>query len=347
MPVFSIIVPVYNVEAYLRESVGSLQQQSFTDIEIILVDDGSTDNSAAIADELAASDQRISVYKKKGGGASTARNLGLKHATGTYIYCMDSDDIVAPGMLEQLNNVFDTQGTDLVAFTAVSFLDKDFAGADNTVPDLSSNFYARNFLAEKKYTGREFYQCMTDENNFVASVCLFAVKRGLLTQQQIHFHEGIMHEDELFSRTLFLAAENVYFLKQPFYQRRIRANSVSTRNPDPHKAFSLLTVAEGIEELYKKYSITALRDDSKQFVRWTIDWLLTFKERTAEYDKVLRQLLRSPVTKNIDIGFKTTMHLKYKKFGQLQQSLVSMRMKLGLRTRLKSLLRMNTSRQQS
>ena len=94
MPKISIIVPVYNVEQYLAECIESIKDQSLTDIEIILVDDGSPDNSGAICDDYARKDDRIRVIHKKNGGLSSARNAGLEVAIGEYIGFVDSDDWV-------------------------------------------------------------------------------------------------------------------------------------------------------------------------------------------------------------------------------------------------------------
>lgn len=100
----SIIVPVYNVEKYIRRCIESLIAQTFESIEVLLIDDGSKDSSGAICDEYALKDARVKVIHKKNGGVSSARNVGLDHATGTYIMFCDSDDYVAPTWCEKLYN---------------------------------------------------------------------------------------------------------------------------------------------------------------------------------------------------------------------------------------------------
>ena len=98
-PSISIIIPVYNVEKWLRRAVESLQKQTFDDFEIILVDDGSTDSSGVICDDLARKDDRISVIHQQNAGAATARNNGIKQARGEYLYFMDGDDWCESDML--------------------------------------------------------------------------------------------------------------------------------------------------------------------------------------------------------------------------------------------------------
>ena len=102
MPKISVIVPVYNVEAYLERSLNSLKNQTFKDLEFIIVDDGSTDGSAKIIKEFVKSDKRFSYHKKKNGGLSDARNYGMKYATGKYLAFLDSDDYIDLDLYEKM-----------------------------------------------------------------------------------------------------------------------------------------------------------------------------------------------------------------------------------------------------
>ena len=101
-PLITIIVPVYNIMEYLPRCVYSITAQTYRNLELILVDDGSTDGTGALCDKLAAEDERIRVFHKENGGSSSARNLGLSHAKGAYIGFVDSDDYVEPDMYERL-----------------------------------------------------------------------------------------------------------------------------------------------------------------------------------------------------------------------------------------------------
>ena len=113
MPAVSIIVPVYNVEKYLRECLESIINQTFQDIEIICVNDGSTDNSRKILTEYAQTDSRIKITDKENGGLSSARNAGLKIAQGEFISFIDSDDWVDKTMIEKLYNNIRALNTDI------------------------------------------------------------------------------------------------------------------------------------------------------------------------------------------------------------------------------------------
>ena len=131
MPKISIIVPVYNVEQYLAECIESIKDQSLTDIEIILVDDGSPDNSGAICDDYALKDDRIKVIHKKNGGLSSARNAGLEVAIGEYIGFVDSDDWVDGEMYEVLyKNAVENQAEIAACNIAKMGLDGQFENFD-------------------------------------------------------------------------------------------------------------------------------------------------------------------------------------------------------------------------
>ena len=120
----SIIIPIYNVEKYLQECIESVLQQSLQDIEIICVNDGSTDNSGVILEKFAETDKRILVINQENKGVSAARNTGLRCAKGKYIYFLDSDDYLAPDALELLSSDMDARNLDLLLFNAKVFGEK-------------------------------------------------------------------------------------------------------------------------------------------------------------------------------------------------------------------------------
>ena len=116
MPYFSIIIPVYNVAPYLRECLDSVLAQTFTDWEVICVDDGSTDESGAILDEYAAKDKRIIVFHQENGGVGDARNFGVNQADGEYVIFLDGDDALVLGCLVILNNIILNKNIDILKF---------------------------------------------------------------------------------------------------------------------------------------------------------------------------------------------------------------------------------------
>ena len=120
-PKISVIIPIYNTEKYVEECIRSIQRQTLQEIEIICVDDGSTDKSLEVVRSI--NDNRISVYKEKNSGQSVARNRGIDNAKGKYLYFMDSDDVLASDALEKLYIYAETNALDIVYFDAMSFWD--------------------------------------------------------------------------------------------------------------------------------------------------------------------------------------------------------------------------------
>lgn len=116
MPMVSIIMPVYNVEKYIRGSIDSVLAQTYTDFELIIVDDGSPDYSPQICDEYASKNNRIRVIHKLNGGLSSARNTGVDHANGKYILFIDSDDTIEPDLLEKVVPVAEKENADVTIF---------------------------------------------------------------------------------------------------------------------------------------------------------------------------------------------------------------------------------------
>ncbi|MDR1322019.1 MAG: glycosyltransferase [Gracilibacteraceae bacterium] len=126
MPQVSVIMPVYNAETYLARAVDSVLAQTLRDLELILVDDGSTDTSSALCDDYAARDDRVRVIRQKNGGAPAARNAGIAAASSEYIGFMDSDDYILPAMYERLHLNAVPTGRDAVNCGSFVLNDKDF-----------------------------------------------------------------------------------------------------------------------------------------------------------------------------------------------------------------------------
>lgn len=149
MPLISIIVPVYNIKEYIERCVGTIRQQTYRNLEIILVDDGSNDGTEKILDELAGKDERIRVFHKENGGSSTARNLGLFKSTGDYIAFADSDDFLEPDMIELLYEGIRKYGVKCAQIGRDERDEKDNALPDICIPPEKEELISsRDFLKE-------------------------------------------------------------------------------------------------------------------------------------------------------------------------------------------------------
>lgn len=214
----SVIVPVYNVEDYLHQCVDSIINQSYTDLEIILVDDGSKDNSGKICDEYAQQDSRIRVIHQQNQGLSAARNAGIDICTGEYILFVDSDDYLPEGILDLLHTIAVEHESDFVAGTF-------FRLSDDGI--LTPARLRDPIKGVEVYTGRqkmENYICVPKQTNSVWGK-LFA--RELF--QQIRFPVGKLFEDVFVTYQLVHNAKRIALTQEPSYIYRRRANSITLR----------------------------------------------------------------------------------------------------------------------
>ena len=150
----SIIVPVYQVENYIRKCVDSILAQTFTDFELILVDDGSKDKSGQICDEYARMDTRVKVIHKENGGAADTRNRGVNQAVGNYVMSVDSDDYLATTMLECLYRNILNENADIAACNYLYFFEND------RQKDFSTN------VQSEVLTGTEIFHYRKNERNY-------------------------------------------------------------------------------------------------------------------------------------------------------------------------------------
>lgn len=212
----SIIVPVYNVKPYLSRCIESLLQQTYTNLEILLVDDGSTDGSAVICDEYAAKDSRIKVIHKPNGGVSSARNAGLRAATGDYIGFLDSDDYCDLTMFKVLVTQLETAAAD----TAVcGFFNEETPG--NFVPYFSGEQKTYCFVAEEQITNllqNRYYSCSCSDKLFCRNVL-----DGLFFDETVTHYEDLLFLYEAMKRSSKLA-----FYPEPLYYYCTNQGSAST-----------------------------------------------------------------------------------------------------------------------
>ena len=229
----SVIIPIYNVEAYLRECIDSVINQTYKNFEIILVDDGSTDSSGKICDEYVEKYDRITVIHQKNSGLSVARNTGLSEANGDYIYFLDSDDYIDEATLEKLLKIAKKNNSDIVFFDAVSFADT----GDFTVK--------QNYIRKCHYetaSGYEVFCKMTLNNEYHSAVPLLFIKKDFLLKSKIKFIPDILYEDMIFTYQLFCIASIVSQCIEALYHRRYRKNSIMTSSKSKKHFTSFIAV---------------------------------------------------------------------------------------------------------
>lgn len=221
MPEVSVIIPIYNTAAYLRKALDSICGQTLKELEIILIDDGSTDGSRGIIEEYAERDARIRWYAQPNQGLSVARNRGLLHATGKYIYFMDSDDMLDTQALQRCHDLCRRKEQDFVFFDAEPLAE---SADSRNIP----HYGRKGKIDESVHSGIEMLDYELDNRLFLTSVCLCLVDRSFLEQCFTCFHPGIIHEDHAFAIRIYLNARRVCYVPEGFFKRRIRSGSIMT-----------------------------------------------------------------------------------------------------------------------
>lgn len=222
-PLFSVIVPVYKTEAFLRQCVDSILNQTYPDFQLVLVDDGSPDSSGAICDEYARRDSRVEVVHKQNGGLVSARKAGLAQCRGAYVVNVDSDDYISPDHLSRLAQVIEIYGPDALLFSATRFPVPDRGAMQTTLP-------AGHYTGEKLKVVRQNLICADDLQALIAyGICLAAMKRDLYSKYQMAAPENISRgEDVAVTVPLLAASDSVYVLDHSGYY--YRNNPASLQN---------------------------------------------------------------------------------------------------------------------
>ena len=208
----TIIVPVYNVEKYLRKCLDSLINQTYKNLEIIVVDDGSTDNSVKICDEFANRDNRITVIRQKNGGISIARNAGLDKMTGSYVTFVDSDDYLEINAVEKFLKISITEGADIVCSeTIIIFKDRIVHNSNKENEKYSTELIKEKILLDKlgNHAATKFYKAELWKN--------------------IRFPEKLVYEDFYIMPSVCVNAKKIVYKCEPlYYYNRINPTSLSS-----------------------------------------------------------------------------------------------------------------------
>lgn len=220
----SVVIPIYNVEDYVEECLQSVMGQSFKELEIICINDGSTDGSWQKVESLAKKDQRIRLLQNiENKGLSYSRNYGLKSALGKYIYFLDSDDKIKTEAMDHLYQEAENKNLDVVLFDADLLYEKPEFIKENKdyvavrQEDYSGVWQGKKLLAE-----------LMKNQEWTPSVPRQFWRKDFLCGQGLDFYNGILHEDELFSLKAMFLAERGTFMPKSFFIRRFRENSIMT-----------------------------------------------------------------------------------------------------------------------
>ena len=268
---FSIIIPIYNVEKYLRQCIDSVLAENFLDCEIILVNDGSPDGCGEICDEYANKYSHIKVIHKHNGGLSDARNAGIKEAKGDYLIFLDSDDYWININKNQKNYIGGGILSDLQLLTN----DK----IDLILHPSSDNI--RKIPKEISFTNNDFinnFEALVKSNYYVSNAWTKIVKREIIIKNNLFFPKGYIHEDLPYSLALARFVKTFAIYNNPFYQYRVLDDSIS--HNIKYKNFNdiLVHLNKGIDFLIKNGD-SPVCDGLKTLLFHNIHYIKTILER--------------------------------------------------------------------
>ena len=240
----SVVIPVYNVENYVRDCLDSIVNQTLTDIEIICINDGSPDNSLDILYEYANKDKRITVIDQENGGHAVATNRGIELATGECLFLMDSDDVLELNALELSFNRLKEKDVDFVIFKAINYNDAEDRYYETEVYSMNKIY---NKVGDEVFNYQDIGDLM-----FQASVTPWSklYKRDFVNNEHIRFPEGLIFEDNVFFFKALLKAKRICFLNEFLFIRRWYSTS-STTNGDL-RFLDSISVANLIIQVFKE-----------------------------------------------------------------------------------------------
>ena len=280
----SIIVPVYQVEKYIRQCVDSILAQTFTDFELILVDDGSKDGSGQICDEYAAMDRRVKVIHKENGGLSDARNRGMDQAAGNYFMFIDSDDYIAPTMLECLYKNILIEDADLAICNFLYLFEND------RKKDFSTSMKSEVLCAKEIFYNRKNERCYG----------IWTVAWNKLYKKEVfgklRFRFGKYHEDEFWANDIYQLDIKIVTIPECLYYYRQRDNSIMGKK----SAARNLDIIEALQErIYIYLKKPEYADQAYKVLVFSLEYLAESKKLITNKDEENQFLQAEKKTKDM------------------------------------------------
>jgi glycosyltransferase involved in cell wall biosynthesis len=326
-PKVSIIIPVYNVEAYLVDCLESIVNQSLKDIEIICINDGSTDNSLEILNEYAQKDNRIVIISQENQGQGVARNNAIGIANGEYILFVDPDDWIEEGALETLYSFAKEKSAQVVRFDYKDYNEHSGKIKDRNFAKQIKRKYDYDLISTPSYSWKTFKKgCLI---NLDMHVWAYFYSTDFIKNNLIKFAPTRRGEDQLFANSAILLADKIYYLDKYLYFYRCRKGSaVNTKDKYNMQVFENIRLMKEFLIEHSLYEELKEENDiyAKTVFRWNYDqcpeeMLEEYKNRAREYfssDREFKTFLRKAKTKRtfieniFSLKTRTKEGIKYK-----------------------------------
>lgn len=298
----SIVLPTYNVKDYIEACIGSLTEQTYENLEILIVDDGSTDGTGALCDELSESDARIRVFHKENGGTHTARNMGIREARGQYIMFLDPDDWLDTDTFQKLIAKIRECDPDAVRFGYVREFPTHSIRKDNTfLPETLCQGEACKRVC-RQTLGLIGQELAHPENmNYLASACFCLYKKSIIDKNGLTFYnirEIATFSDGLFNIRFLQKAERFLYVDEPFYHYRKFSSGAATSNYRTdflHKQMILFGILKSIaeEENSKEFSEAYRNRVAFSTMEMCLNALKSDQKAGKQYQEI-KQVLKNP-----------------------------------------------------
>lgn len=250
----SIIVPVYNVQQWLNKCIDSLISQSYKNIEVLLINDGSTDRSGEICDEYSRTDSRIKVIHISNNGQSVARNKGLHISKGEYVLFIDSDDYLCDReIIKKFVNILNNSKCDFIYTSYCRFND----GNENEITEILPINLTNKDIENK--LGKNILADLITKSSFHHAPYLKVCRRDFILKNNLYFREGYYHEDVEWSFKVFYYAKKIVIYNDSWYMRRMRENSTITSRDEKSICKRLcdrLIIADELIKFFEKKKVS-------------------------------------------------------------------------------------------
>lgn len=301
----SVIIPVYNVEKYLPRCIESVLNQENIDLEVLLINDGSTDSSGEICDEYARNDHRIRVFHQENSGVSSARNKGINNAAGDWICFVDADDWIEPNSIEKILNINDDRETDCII--ARSFINRNGQAKIERYP------FSNNLL-DKNYKGTDLIIQSTYGRG---SVCGVIYNRLFLLSNKINFPQNISNgEDSIFYTLCSIYADNISFADIHFYNVYERDKSASRGNWTFERVLNMVNNINYINNYIEQHpDLSPIATNILNHAKYAVvsNIYNNFNDSFSFNNYfILRKRLKNAINGKIDIGLIRTSRVKVK-----------------------------------
>ena len=315
---FTIVIPFFNDENFIKIPIESLKKQTYQNFNVILINDGSFDASKERAAECISGDQRFKIFDQKNMGLSLSRNFGLSIANSDYVLFLDSDDALVPECLEKLNQCIELNNPDLIFFEAksINYYSEQNKFSRNRCAEMNK-FYARRGEYQGVLTGPQVMHEAYFFNEFIPSACLSVSKLSFLIKNSIKFIPKILHEDNPYTFEILLKAQRVKVLKEKFYLRSVRPESITTTDASVRNVWGYYISYIKSQELLRSDTARRLIDEDQAYAFQNVSLNFLRKARDLWRNVKDKEYFLLFLNKEERLLFEETMSVSSKSFDEI------------------------------